>query len=54
MKEYDATEVAYNNGYKKGIEDLFNKLKERYEPIPLWGAVAVSFMESIVRELVKD
>lgn len=51
MNEHDATEIAYKNGYEQGVKDLYNKLKERYEHIPLWGAVAVSFMEEIVRNL---
>jgi hypothetical protein len=27
MNEYDATEQAFKNGYKKGVEDLAYRLK---------------------------
>ena len=27
MKEYDATELAYKNGYKKGTTDTLQKIK---------------------------
>ena len=51
MTEHDATEVAYKNGYERGIEDLSRELKERYSNIPLWGSVAVVFMEEIIENL---
>lgn len=28
MNEHDATEQAYKNGYKKGVEDLAYRLKD--------------------------
>ena len=31
MKDYDATEIAFKNGYKKAIEEIF-------EDIELWLA----------------
>ena len=26
MKEYDATEMAYNNGYREAVKDIFEDL----------------------------
>ena len=53
MNEHDATEIAFRNGYKQGIEDLSKKLEERYSKIPLWGSVAVVFMKEIIENLEK-
>ena len=33
MKEVDATEMAFNNGYMKGAEDFAEKLKQG---LPTW------------------
>lgn len=45
----------YNKGYKDGLKDgmkkLAERLKERYQPIPMWGIVAVNFMEDILEEM---
>ena len=29
MNEHDATETAFNNGYKKGVEDTARKMADR-------------------------
>lgn len=29
MNIYDATEAAYNNGYKQGVKDLAERVKEK-------------------------
>lgn len=38
MNEYDATEIAYKNGYRKGVEDtvreMQKKLKEKLKGYP--------------------
>ena len=27
MKEHDATEIAYKNGYKQGVKDIFEEIE---------------------------
>jgi flagellar biosynthesis/type III secretory pathway protein FliH len=56
MDQYKATEQAYKNGYAKGyadgVKEFAEKLEERYGNIPMWGAVAVVYMEQILKEMV--
>jgi hypothetical protein len=28
MKEYDATEIAFKNGYKKAVEEIFEEIEK--------------------------
>lgn len=41
MKEHDATELAYKNGYKKAVEDIFGDiLKIKGLELHDWEAIA--------------
>lgn len=31
MKEYDATEIAFKNGYKKGVDELVERLINHFD-----------------------
>jgi hypothetical protein len=36
MNEYDATEIAYKNGYKKAAEEIFAEIDKNFIIIPLY------------------
>ena len=55
MKEYEATERAYKNGYAKGVKEFADRLKEnfteqwcgsKYELIHSW-------IDNLVEEMLK-
>ena len=52
MDNYDATEIAYKNGYAKAVKEFAERLEGKYKNIPMWGAVAVVYMEQILKEMV--
>lgn len=35
MNVHDATEVAYKNGYEKGVKDMAERLRKYYTSLPL-------------------
>jgi hypothetical protein len=41
MKEFDATEIAYQNGYKQGVKDLAERVQGYYSNLKE-GAIGAS------------
>ena len=57
MDENKATEIAYKNGYKKGVEDFFVEMKASTTLSTLLDAGWEVFYENVVNdmlEIVKD
>ena len=55
MNEHDATETAYNNGYKKGVKDLAKKLKA-YLLLPTvkeMSVVTANDIDNVAQELTE-
>ncbi len=60
MKTYEATEYAYKNGYKKGIKDFAEKLKEHKYQSSDWShgehpyVVEEDDIDQLVEEMVGE
>ena len=54
MDKHTATEQAFKNGYSKAVKEFAERLEEKYKNIPMWGAVAVVYMQQILKEMVGD
>ena len=57
MNEHDATELAYKNGYKKGMADAVRKMVERLKahlekPEFPWDSFTVS--EEVIDQIAKE
>jgi hypothetical protein len=58
MNTYDATELAYMNGYKKGTDDAVHKMrdliKERCIKGGIYPAFVASTIENVANELIDN
>jgi hypothetical protein len=54
MNEHDATEVAYNNGYKQGARKLAEKLKDLAVEIDGRKVVNALWIDRVARELLNE
>lgn len=55
MNEYDATELAYKNGYEQGVKDMAERIKNYYRhttsrPLP---ATVEYYVNQIAKELLE-
>ena len=54
MKEYDAAELAYKNGYEQGVKDLADRVKRYYSNLKE-GSCGVSigyFVDVVSQEML--
>lgn len=56
MNIHDATEVAYKNGYEKGVKDFAERVKQYYNhystrPLPV---NVVYYIDQILKDLLKE
>ena len=58
MKEHDATEVAYVNGYQKGSIDtalkMQSEIKERCIKKGIYPAVVARVVDEVAKEMVEE
>lgn len=56
MNEHDATEVAFNNGYKKGVEDAVRKMqseiKERCIEKGIYPVIVKNVLDKVAEEML--
>ena len=52
MNEYDATEIAYKNGYKKGAMDVMEDIKKYLTPKKM-GLFNYNYIDFIFDEIKK-
>ena len=54
MKQHDATELAYKNGYKKGASDAVINMQEKIAERCTKGGIYPVFVESVVNNVAKE
>ena len=54
MKEYDATEVAYKNGYKKGTTDTVRKMQSEIKARCLEKGILPAVVARAIDEVAKE
>ena len=56
MKEYDATEQAYKNGYKQGVMDLAERVKKYYGNLKgeNMGATIGFYVDIVSKEMTEE
>lgn len=57
MNEHEATERAYKNGYKKGVEDAVRKMqseiKERCIKAGIYPVIVARTVDNVVEEMLE-
>lgn len=53
MKDYDATETAYKNGFAEGITALANLIRRRLNCNTPRGAYLIGIVDTTVKELME-
>lgn len=54
MKEYDATELAYNNGYAGGIKELSERLINNYATLNMASEISVDAVVCDIKRIAKE
>lgn len=54
MNEHDATELAYKNGYKKGVADAVRNMQDKITERCRKGGIYPVFVESVVKNVAKE
>lgn len=54
MNTYDATELAYKNGYKKGVADAVRNMQEKITERCVKGGIYPVFVESVVNNVATE
>lgn len=54
MNEHDATEVAYNNGYKQGTVDTVRKMQDLIKERCIKGGIYPVFVENTISKVAEE
>lgn len=54
MKEHDATELAFKNGYKKGTTDTVRKMQAEIKARCIKGGIYPAFVARVVEDVAKE
>lgn len=55
MKEHDATELAYENGYEKGKTEAVRKMQENLKGCRVIGVYGIhSYLKADIDQLLKE
>ena len=54
MNEHDATELAYRNGYKKGVTDTASKMQSEIEARCIEKGIYPVIVKRVVDEVAKE
>lgn len=54
MNEHDATEIAYNNGYKQGSIDAVRKMHEEIKLRLLKGGIYPAFVACVIDNVARE
>lgn len=54
MNEHDATEIAYNNGYKQGAADAVRKMHDEIKRRLLKGGIYPAFVACVIDNVARE
>lgn len=54
MNEHDATEIAYNNGYKQGAADAVRKMHDELKRRLLNGGIYPAFVACVIDNIARE
>lgn len=54
MNEHDATEVAYNNGYKQGMVDTVRKMRDLIEERCINGGIYPALVKNTISKVAEE